>query len=351
VKYLLVTIGSIGDLMPFLAVADALRQRGHTVVIASNAGYAALVSASGFQFSIVSDRPLQSLDDVLTRDPGGAWEKVRKDVLVPATGPVRDFIAHHAQNGPCKVVASWSAFGARLAQRELEIPLCTAYLSPHTVELDGPQAGDDIRIGFFPSWFGAAPPGDVHLAGFPLPDDAQIPALPPDVENFLQLGPAPIIFTPGSFMRRSGAFFAEAIKACEYLGMRGIFLTPYIDQLPSPLPATIRHFKFVSLQRLAPRCAAMVHHGGIGTCAQGLRAGIPQLVTPLFFDQPDNTARLKALGVADILLPDAFDGAAQMLSRLLSSSSVRENCQQMKAHFANQNPIGRICDLAERIAQ
>ena len=41
-KYLLVTLGSIGDFMPFLAVADALRQRGHQVVIASHGGYAAL---------------------------------------------------------------------------------------------------------------------------------------------------------------------------------------------------------------------------------------------------------------------------------------------------------------------
>lgn len=64
-KFLVVTLGSIGDLMPFLAIADALRQRGHQVVIASNAGYAALVTGSGFEFGIVSDRPQQALDDVL----------------------------------------------------------------------------------------------------------------------------------------------------------------------------------------------------------------------------------------------------------------------------------------------
>src|SRR5258706_12191877 len=130
-KFLLVTLGSIGDLMPFLAVADTLRQRGHQVVIASNAESAALVTGSGFEFGITSDRPQQALDDAMERDPSEAWKRVWHDVFVPATKPTRDFIAQYAQTGPCKVIASWSALGARLAQREFGIPLCTVYLSPH----------------------------------------------------------------------------------------------------------------------------------------------------------------------------------------------------------------------------
>ena len=344
-KYLLITIGSIGDLMPFLAVADALRQRKHQVVIAANAGYAALVQASGFEFAVISDRPQQALDDVLTHRPGEAWEKIRQDVLVPATGPVRNFIAHHAQSGPCKVLASWTAFGARLAQRELGVSLHSTYLSPHAVELDRSPAGPDTRIGFFPAWFGPAPRGDIRLTGFPMPDDAQVPPLPPEVEDFLQKGPAPIIFTPGSFMRRSNAFFRESIKACERLGLRAIFLTPYVDQVPSPLPSTLRHFKFVSLQRLAKSCAALVHHGGIGTSAQGLRAGIPQLVTPVFFDQPDNASRLEALGVGRHIEHFEATTVSEKLSELLQSQPVRANCASIRERFSGTPATRAICDI------
>lgn len=50
-----------------------------------------------------------------------------------------------------------------------------------------------------------------------------------------------------------------------------------------------------------PRCAVNVHHGGIGSTAQGLRAGRPTLVVPLAHDQPDNAARLKRLGVSNTI--------------------------------------------------
>jgi rhamnosyltransferase subunit B len=51
----------------------------------------------------------------------------------------------------------------------------------------------------------------------------------------------------------------------------------------------------LSKERL-PLCAAVVHHGGIGTTARALAAGTPQLVLPLAWDQPDNAARVCRLG-------------------------------------------------------
>jgi UDP:flavonoid glycosyltransferase YjiC (YdhE family) len=349
-KYLLVTLGSIGDLMPFLAVADALRQRGHQVVIASNAGYAALVTGSGFEFGIVSDRPQQALDDVLESDPRQAWKRVWDEVFVPAAGPTRDFIAQHAQAGPCKVIASWNALGAKLARQEREFPLCTAYLSPHAVhedrDLSGPRGE---QIGLFPSWFGPIDEPDLALTGFPVLDDALVPALPPPLESFLQDGPAPVIFTPGSFMRRSEAFFREAMAACERLGLRAVFLTPHGDQIPQALPPTIRHFKFVSLQRLARHAAALVHHGGIGTCAQAMRAGIPQLIIPVFFDQPDNAARVEALGVGRRVARFVCDEVCEKLREILDDPLVRRNCTAVREKFPASDPVRQICEFAEAL--
>ncbi len=345
-KYLLVTLGSIGDLMPFLAVADSLRQRGHRVAIASNAGYAALVTGSGFEFAIVSDRPARVLDDAIERDPSAAWKRVWEDVFVPAAKPTHDFIVHHAQSGPCKVIASWSALGARSAQRELGIPLCTVYLSPHARDEDRPMDCQESRIGLFPSWFDAQS-DDMPRTGFPMLDDALVPALPPALEGFLDEGPPPVIFTPGSFMRRAEDFFRESVTVCDRLNLRAIFLTPYADQVPANLPPTIAHFNFVSLQRLAPRCAALAHHGGIGTCAQALRAGIPQLITPVFFDQPDNAARIEALGVGQRIGAYRRAEVGDRLAELLASGSVRDNCATVRARFSGSDPLGQICDIAE----
>ena len=346
-KYLLITLGSIGDVMPFLAVADALRQRGHQAVIASNAGYASLVRGSGFEFAIVSERPSQPLDAILESDPDKAWRMVRQEVFVPATGPVRAFIAHQAQLGPCRVIASWNAFGA--AQKERGIPLWRVFLSPHALAEDSESPSDQKtgqRIGFFPPWFAPDVSG-VPLTGFVMADEAVVPALPPALEAFLNDGPRPVIFTPGSFMRQAEGFFEASLAACQRLNLRAVFLTPYSDQVPAALPPTVRHFPFISLQRLAAFGAALVHHGGIGTCAQGLRAGIPQLIKPVFFDQHDNAARIESLGVGQKIAAYQDADLAGRLTELLASPSVRDSCAAVKARFAGSNPLQHICDLVE----
>jgi rhamnosyltransferase subunit B len=353
-KFLLVTLGSIGDLFPFLAVGEALRQRGHTVVIASNAGYGALVKMAGFEFAAIWERSQHSLDAIIAHDPLRAWAVVHEEMFVPATAPARDFIAHHACGEPCVVLASWTAFGARLAHAELGVPLGTVYLSPGAVREDNGYKADNAihrNIGFFPTWFGD-PPAGVEPAGFAILDDALVPALPAELENFLRHGAPPVVFTPGSFMRGADVFFRESLAACEALNLRAIFLTPYREQLPARLPASVLHFKYVSLQRLAPRSAALVHHGGIGTCAQGLRAGIPQLVTPVFFDQPDNAARLAALGVSGSIAAGAYgkEEVIAKLQMLMGSQPVKQSCLRSRAQFETQEPLRRICDIAESVA-
>jgi UDP:flavonoid glycosyltransferase YjiC (YdhE family) len=185
----------------------------------------------------------------------------------------------------------------------------------------------------------------VPLSGFPMLEEVLVPALPVPLDDFLKQGPAPVLFTPGSFMRQARPFFQNALAACQRLGLRALFLTPYGDQVPEELPSTIRHFPFVSLQRLAPLARALVHHGGIGTCAQALRAGIPQLIAPVFFDQPDNAARVEALGVGRRLDHPAEIG--DRLAELLASQKMHDNCAAVRERFLGSNALARICDMAE----
>jgi len=335
--------------MPFLAVAERLRTRGHACVIASNAGYAPLVQAAGFPFAVIWQRSQQSLDDVIRRDPARAWEAVRDQMFIPAVEPAFAFIAEFARREPSVVLASWSAFGAARARAELGVKLATAWLSPHPLAAHRSEAGpSDADIAFFPDWF-ASVPAPVKQTGFPLFEDALVPALPAELETFLGAGPPPVVLTPGSFMRQARGFFEAGLKACAALNQRAILLTPYADQVPA-LPTWARHFPYIALQRLAPRASALIHHGGIGTAAQGLRAGLPQLLAPLFFDQFDNAARLEALGAGRRLI-DARDGE-EMTGALeaMLVPQVRAQSRSLRAHFDESDPIAAVCDAVESLA-
>src|SRR5205085_2067897 len=100
--------------------------------------------------------------------------------------------------------------------------------------------------------------------------------------------------------------------------------------VPASLPATVRHFAYVPFSQVFPRAAAVVHHGGIGTTAQALAAGIPQVIMPMGYDQPDNAERLVRLGVGAPLPPRRFTGArlAALLGKLLGPD-VRERCRAL----------------------
>ncbi len=351
-RILVITLGSIGDLMPFLAVAQALRQRGHEVVIASNAGYAALVQRAGFGFGVIWNGTPAPIDDVLAQSPHQAWEQVCRDLFLPAAEPTAAFIRHHAKARDCAVLASWSAFGAVSACARLNLPLYRVCLSPGAMDeamTTGPQSEGQGWLGFFPDWFCAPRPEwpPIHLTGFPALDDRQVPPLESTLEAFLKAGPAPIVFTPGSFQRRASRFFGESLEACRLLGRRAIFLTPYVDQVPTGLGDVAMHLTYAPLQRLAPRAAALVHHGGIGTLAQGLRSGVPQLCAPVFFDQFDNAECLSGLGVGHSLPPQDYRAStlAANLENLFCDRAILRRCKEVRGRFAGPDPTDRICEM------
>src|SRR5262249_41865369 len=122
------------------------------------------------------------------------------------------------------------------------------------------------------------------------------------------------------------------VAACETLGVRGLLLTRYPDQLPKRLPSSVLHCGFAPFRRLLPHCAALVHHGGIGTTAAALETGTPQLILPLAWDQPDNAARLRRLGAGDWLGRRQRTGPhlARALVRLITPK-VRARCRALAA--------------------
>jgi UDP:flavonoid glycosyltransferase YjiC (YdhE family) len=235
----------------------------------------------------------------------------------------------------------------------------------------------ELVLALFPDWFGppqADWPASTRVVGFPLWDspgsvpifgqrgsklDTPEPKMGTDpfglnVElcEFLAAGPPPIAFAPGSANRAARAFFAAALEACDRLGQRGILLTKYDDQLPASLPGFVRHFGFVPLSKLLPHTAALVHHGGIGTCAQGLAAGVPHVVQPMSYDQFDNSRRLARLGVAAEVPVKHFRGraVADALARLLDSPTVTVRCRELAARCDGPAALAAACTALEQLA-
>jgi UDP:flavonoid glycosyltransferase YjiC (YdhE family) len=209
-------------------------------------------------------------------------------------------------------------------------------------------------VGLFPEWFGPrAPdwPSALVLAGFPLNDTR---ALDDDrsVEGFLGEGSAPIVFTLGTGMVHVRPILDAAVDACRRLDRRGILLTRYLDQVPDRLPESVRHFPYVELGTLLPRAVALVHHGGIGTCARGLAAGVPQVILPYGFDQFDNMARLERLGVGSSTPRRGVTGRAlaRTLRPLIETPSVTARARALAERLRGANGIDVACDAIERVA-
>ncbi len=154
---------------------------------------------------------------------------------------------------------------------------------------------------------------------------------------------------PGSLMQQASELFEQSVQACQALGSRAILLSRFADQAPPHLPLGIRYFEYLPLGGLLPHCAALVHHGGIGTTAQALRAGVPQFIHPMAYDQHDNPPRLRALGVGDWIAPGGYraPAVAERLCRLTESTDIRAQCRTVAARFEGGDPLLETCKLIE----
>jgi UDP:flavonoid glycosyltransferase YjiC (YdhE family) len=207
----------------------------------------------------------------------------------------------------------------------------------------------DLVLCLFPDWFGPPQPDwpRAMLTGFVLFDDDGRPG-DPDLEGWIDAGEPPVVFTAGTANVTAHRFFREAVAACVRLGRRGLLVTSRRESVPRELPGHVRWAPFAPFSRALPRAAALVSHGGVGTIAQGLAAGNPQLVTPIAFDQFDNASRVADLGAGAVLAMRRFTGAraADALRRLLGDATVATRCRTLADRFV-PDAAGRAAALVE----
>ena len=406
---ILVSVGTDGDIFPYVGLGVALRTRGHSVTLVAGEHYEPLAKIQGFAFeALVSAEE----NHKLFGHPD-FWDPLKNAPLMARWG-VRfirrqyDLLSKLA-TPETVLVANPGVFAASLVHEKIGVPLSNLILQPWMIpssiappimpnftflshaprpvwkvfwraldvvvgiligrELNGLRAALGLKpmrrilqnwlskqlvIGMFPDWYGrpqADWPAQMRLVGFPLFDGGQHETLAPEVLEFCRAGTPPVAFTFGTGMAHSAGLFRAALEACEILGARGIFLTKYRDQLPDSLPRSVLHCAFAPFQKLFPYCVAVMHHGGIGTVAGAMAAGIPQLIRPLCFDQIDNGMRAKRLGVGDCLRAKRASGKqiATALAALMTDKT-RAKCRWLMARFDESNALTTAAKLVEGLA-
>lgn len=411
IRVLILAAGSAGDVYPFIVIGQALRARGHVVTLVASANFQARVEQAGLRFvSGLSQQDLNAsvADPDLWHPVKGfatIWKHMARHLPQAYTQQLA-LLKAEQQQGPTVIVASTLGLTGRLLQEAQGVPLATVHLAPSCFlgardasvrrGLNWPRSLPQpvIRLSMalverlmldpivrpainrlraslglapvrrvmshwlhspqrvicaFPAWFAAPQPDwppHAVCTGFP-----RMPALDgqlaPELQHFLDSGAPPIVVTPGSAMAHGRFFLSRALDAAGELGLRVVVVTPYRAQLPATLPASVLHVPYAPFDLLSRRAAAFVHHGGIGTSATVLAAGKPQLVVPFAFDQPDNAARLRRLGVAATVLPDAPPRAWRAaLAGLLADPAVASACAALAARIAQAAPAEeQIADL------
>ena len=118
------------------------------------------------------------------------------------------------------------------------------------------------------------------------------------------------------------------------------------------MPDTALHVGHARFEDLFPRCKAVVHHGGIGTTAKCIAAGVPQLIIPRSHDQPDNASRVVKLGLGKALsyYQTNTSQLAATLRQLLTSEIISPRCSEFQQRVLSTNTLSDVLDWAEQIA-
>lgn len=394
-RFVFETVGTRGDVAPLLAIAHQMCRRGHRVSLLAPAAFEFDAQQLGVPFVPISGQHLNS-------QPG---ENSFDSYYFPAYRPVVDFFEKAAARGEKPVVVNidktatsnlmcerYDLAGVRLYLSPFKIRSLTAPPWPYSqrVATSGraalanffracdqhpgllahinsrraslglpaansanPQESFIVKEAcLFPNWYctpAADWPRTLEMLGFPLPSSTE--TVPMRVSAFLDRGEPPIVFTTGTGVYDVHEFFAEARKCCALLKKRGIFLSPHLAGIELS-DVNVLVVDYLELSLILRRTALLVHHGGIGTLARAMQAGIPQIISPLKYDQPDNARRIETLGVGARLERELLSGQnlALMAAQLLEQKRCRSRVSQAKERIVDSSALDDCAALLEKAA-
>lgn len=209
-----------------------------------------------------------------------------------------------------------------------------------------------LQIGFFPEWFGMRAkdwPQNLKLVGFPLQNRASA-NMRSEFDAFIAQRGSPIIFTSGTGVKDVAQLFQEGRKICEQLNVPGLFVGGKSGAEFLEGSELCAHMGYIDFEYALSKALAIVHHGGIGTTAQAIKAGIPQLIRPIKYDQPDNAERIYKLGLGTYVMPEGFkvEQVAPMMKSMLEKAKTSKALPHYAADVRKSAAIVAAGDLIER---
>lgn len=400
-RIVLLPHGTAGDVLPYIFLGRLLIERGHQVTMIWIESFRAAAERAGLQYVAMADGGFEDMlrDPVLWQPHEGLklGFACAGRCVEPCLAAFFEDMARHGL--PDLLVAPHPNFAARLLREKLGVPLISVLLypmafvsaheipegilaarwlrllpvfvrrliltsvapydrfaMPHVIEncrVHGVTPPSNLNrawwhspdgvLALFPAWYGRPQPdwpANCLQWDFPLEDLSAEKPLSPELASFLDEGEKPVVFTLGTGNYHARQFFATAVEVCSRIGCRGVLVTRDHSQLPDSLPSSIIAVKYAAFGVLLPRARAFVHHGGIGTLAQCFKAGLPQLIVHMGFDQPDNAKRLERMGAGVGLNIQKFDvrRALPLLRRCLEDASIRQNAVACKDRLMRSRP-------------
>lgn len=405
----LAAIGSYGDVYPLISIGAALKARGHRVTLISAAPFADTAEKAGLAF-IECLSQAEYARYVEVDSLRNTMDEIRflAALTMAPMRTVYDILCKHFDPKQTLLIASPLVLGARIAQEKHQFHLISIVLQPasfystekpievqvipkciqnnrflrvlmlffflkffdHVLEplqvfrreLGLPKKNNLVRewgfspekiIALFPQWLTTVPsdlPKQIFFTGFIRAAVTRAHELPIKLIHFLEAGEPPIVFTCGTSVRGEANFFKMATAVVTALKKRAIFVTLYPEQLPSQLPENILCVDYAPFDLLFPRAGLLVHHGGIGTTAQGLASGVPQLIVPKILDQFNNAACIEALGCgASLSLKEReAKNLKEKIMYLWHADTVRARCREVAATINFEEALKQTCDLIEQ---
>lgn len=367
-RVLFTTLSGVGHLFPMVPLAQALREAGHSVLVASDDEFAPAVREMGLPATAVLPP-----SDVST-------------LLKPPTGiPFGRFDPRRAAEGSGRRCGE-AAVRALPAVRRLAAQWHPDLVVSEPMELAGPVAATEAGVPWVRHHWGLFPPEGILAAATASLADAGLPPLaepvrtldicpgglqfpaevpvtpmryvpfhrPADAPAWLTGGGSRVCLTMGTMLPRREPEVAPLWRRLleEFLGL-GHEVVIAIDPKDRPvlgdLPDGVRA-GWVPLAVLLPTCTAIVHHGGMGSSLTAATCGVPQLIVPHFGDQFRNAGRITEVGAALSLARTTEDPAeiAAAAAAVTGSAALREISQLLAGENAlRPSPAEVAAQLAE----
>ena len=348
--------GSRGDVQPYIALGKGLKNAGHTVRILSTDDFHDLVmdydldffSTGGSSQAVAQDlqvlteqgKTLKIFSQMRRASEKQAVQAAEKGLRLQGLRSLAQQIMwqtfRSADNkARAKVLhmdpaSFWGPFSSLKQQKQPVLYGFSSHVLPH------PKDWDDFQ----------------HITGYWFLEPPQGWEPPADLLHFLRSGSPPVYIGFGSMSNSKPEETADLVlRALARTGQRGVLYVGWGGLKKEQLPETVFMTESIPHSWLFPRMAAVVHHGGVGTTAAGLAAGVPSIITPFFADQPFWGQRVYELGVGPKPIARkrlTADNLAEALHRAMTDVEMRKKAASLGERIREENGIAQAVKIIEQ---